>query len=183
LQRLGFRATVLPMSSKVSARTAHSSSQVGGSRRRGLPELWLAAAVAAILLSPSSGFAKQEYYDALNDTGTCQNCTLCHNASPGLPDNLSGNKPFLLGMLGNMREGQLPTETMDSDMDGFTDLEELREFGDPNDPLVGPDEGECPNQPEYGCLTIAHRAERRSLESAWAGLAVLGAMLLRRRSR
>ncbi len=157
-------------------------------RTRGLGGVSVGAVALSVGLASGTANAKQEYYDALVPTGTCLDCRLCHTASPGsataLPTTAADfmAKPFYVAMLEKGLEGSLPDETMDSDGDTFTDLEELENFGDPNDPTVGPDQVECPNQPAYGCLTIADHSSRGSSQSSWPLWALLGLLVLRRRS-
>ncbi len=165
---------------------AYAPRRLGGvrlARRRALPAVSWGALVLSIGLVSVDASASQAYYDALVPTGTCQDCTLCHNVSPGALENLALDKPFAFNMYSKRYVGGLPPPELDSDMDGYTDLAELEDFGDPNDPMVGPGEGECPNQPEYGCLTMAHHASRGSSVSTWPLLALLGALVLRRRNR
>jgi hypothetical protein len=118
----------------------------------------------------------------------CHDCSLCH---PGPVGNAAATefdtKPFLFYMYSQQKVGSLPDPQQDSDMDGVTDLAELTGdgmgggYGDPNDPLVGLGDFECPTGPlpEYGCARIS----RGVATDHWALLAALlpGLLLLRRR--
>jgi hypothetical protein len=90
-------------------------------------------------------------------------------------------------MVSNGRTGTIPDAAQDSDGDMFTDLAELTGdgmgggFGDPNDPMVGPGQFECPTgpTPEYGCARIAPESGK---PDRWALLvSLLPALLLLRR--
>jgi uncharacterized protein (TIGR03382 family) len=138
------------------------------------------ASVTAALISPA--MARQEYYDALSTgTGTCADCRLCHTGPVGNGMSFDVTKPFLRSMLSNGRLGTIPDAAQDSDMDGATDLVELQEFGDPNDPLIGPGQFECPSGalPEYGCAITAP-APSNTIGTLTLG-AFAASLLLRRR--
>jgi hypothetical protein len=143
-----------------------------------------AALVALAMLSSPQAWARQEYYDAIaSQTGTCADCRLCHKGPVGDATSFDLSKPFTLYMVTSGRLGTIPDATQDSDGDGYPDLQELQEFGDPNDPLVGPGQFECPAgaSPEYGCVRIARGP---SVPDGWALLAAaLPALLLWRRRR
>lgn len=137
-----------------------------------------------VLATLRSASAEQEYYDAIaQQTGTCADCRLCHRGPVGNKDSWDISKPFTLYMYTNARLGTIPDATQDSDGDGATDLNELENFGDPNDPAVLPGQFECPTgpTPEYGCARIAPAAPNSG--AAAATLGVLGALFLLRRRR
>lgn len=140
---------------------------------------------ALVLLDAAPSAAEQAFYDALAaQTGTCADCRLCHTGPVGNKDTWDVSKPFTLYMLANNRLGSVPAPEQDSDGDTFTDLQELQENGDPNDPLVGPGQFECPTGPlpEYGC--VARVSPNPLHRDGWAlALSFLPALLLFRRRR
>lgn len=161
--------------------------------RRGLaprrPTL-LSAAVpscaAALFFSfwTSLAEARPQFYDVLAELGTCDDCRLCHTTAQGTATTVDTESPFYLQMTlaGKLTvaDPQPPDPLMDSDGDGFTDVQELQEFGDPNDPMVGPGQFDCPGA-DYGCARIAKPPVRSDALTWGAGLLV--ALLLTRRRR
>lgn len=142
----------------------------------------ITVALAALLSNPAPAFARQEFYDALAATGTCADCRLCHSGPVGAKGTWDINKPFLAYMIANSRLGTIPDAAQDSDADGSTDLVELQEFGDPNDPMIGPSQFSCPSGPsaEYGCLTVSAHAPSNGTWQ-FSALAIAGLLFLRRR--
>ncbi|HEX2730027.1 MAG TPA: hypothetical protein VHM70_00425 [Polyangiaceae bacterium] len=102
--------------------------------------------------APGRASAKQEFYDAIKSgTDTCLDCRLCHTTPVGTLTSFDLTKPFCKTMYPKYTGG-LPPADVDSDGDGFKDLDELKNVGDPNDPMVGPGEAVCPEEVEYGCI-------------------------------
>lgn len=146
-------------------------------------KLWLVPATLALALTwASSASAKQEYYDAIFDaTGTCADCRLCHTTAVGNSASWDPSNLFLQELTIKGRKGDAPDPTSDADLDGYSDVDELSNFGDPSDPTVGPGEFECPGA-EYGCVRVA---KQKPESDAWLMLSSLLVVigLVRRRRR
>lgn len=145
--------------------------------------------VAALLVTVTAvcsvvpAWAKQEYYDALSaGTGTCADCRLCHTGPVGNETTWDLSKPFTLYMSTAGRLGTIPDAVQDSDKDGATDLVELTQFGDPNDPMVGPGEFECPSgaKADYGCARVSTQAPH-STTWQWLAAGLVSLLFIRRR--
>jgi hypothetical protein len=129
------------------------------------------------LLHSNAASAKQEYYDALLETGTCADCRLCHTTPQGNAASIDLSKPFAATMEPEYL-GKLPPMGVDSDGDTFPDLQELQQMGDPNDPEIGINQFDCPGA-DYGCARVAPSAPRTDLTALTAALLV--ALMLTRR--
>lgn len=151
----------------------------------------VAAVIAASLSWSASAAASQTYYDQIvMQTSTCADCRLCHQGPVGSLATLDlANKPFAANWFTSGKPLPLPMNNVDSDMDGVSDLAELTGdgmgggMGDPNDPMIGLGQFECPTgpEPEYGCARIAPAP---ATHDRWALLLSLvpALLLLRRRS-
>ena len=116
-------------------------------------------------------------------------CTLCHQSDAGGDGTVVtpfGRSMILLGATGNdnrstLREALQESDRkgIDSDGDGYTDLDELRAGEDPND---NPDPGAVEDLPvpEHGCAVSVTR-ERASSAIWWLILAAFGARAWRRK--
>jgi MYXO-CTERM domain-containing protein len=125
--------------------------------------------------------------------GAPTECTLCHTSSPG--SQVNATQPFVLGLkskgltgggvTANLDAALLASGSTDSDGDGATDLVEVAEDGNPNDPAILPGGFVASEPVEYGCVggTIAGTSHSSPSSAGFASSLVVAALLLSRRRR
>jgi hypothetical protein len=163
--------------------------------------LLLGLPIALLLTYVRPAAASETYPDAVKAAvpglPCVPQCTLCHQANPGMPP---ANKPFALKLKAAAPVGakdtaalekallalQMAAATSDADMDGRGDYAELSTGEDPNSAETGA--ALCVTSPLYGCgaSTIARSASKRSMDpgaTVAAALVVLAGLMFMRRRR
>jgi len=164
--------------------------------------LVLGLSLAPLLLAARPASASDVFPEAVKQavpTLPCvPQCTLCHQANPGLPP---ANKPFATKLKAATKDGitpknvallnaalqglQMAGAASDADADGKGDYTELANGEDPNSKELGATL--CVTAPFYGCgaSTIARTPSKKSMDPAAAGAGALsiliGLLLVRRR--
>jgi hypothetical protein len=152
---------------------------------------------ALVLATPSAAWASAGFPSYLIDNygwaGSPTECTLCHTSSPGISG--TAVRPFATalkarGLAGGGNTAALDTAidmlgATDSDGDSATDVDELTQEGDPNDPSTKPGGFEASEPVEYGCVggTIAGRTDGDSRVAVVAAAFVAAALVWSRRRR
>jgi hypothetical protein len=167
--------------------------------RRSLPLVCcLPLALLLTLARPAtaSEVFPQAVKDAVPGLPCVPQCTLCHQANPGMPP---ANKPFALklkeasavvpknipSLVTALQKLQTAGAASDADLDGQGDYLELSTGADPNSAEVGATL--CVTSPLYGCgaSTLARVPKERSADptAAVAGVLsiLLGLLVMRRR--
>lgn len=163
--------------------------------------LLLSLPVALLLASARPAAASESFPDAVKAAvpglPCVPQCTLCHQANPGMPP---ANKPFAMKLKAAAPVSAKDTTALqtallalqaaaagsDADMDGRGDYAELSTGEDPNSSEM--DAALCVTVPLYGCgaSTIARSASKRSMDpgaTVAAALAVLAGLMFMRRRR